>query len=258
MKSAEIDGIKWWRTTKQLYARYLKGCEQENGASAAQVIAACFKEKALEQGRIEAIGRNAEDYILSRDAVKAIDQKIESVRTSVMNIMLDEGSAGRWLAIGRRGPDLPHELIPARFWPFLTIDIEKNWAFGKDFEFRQLRCVFTANIAKDHPLLVNFRSTNQLPSPGKDNATPSKPPPEKPDLGRNGAPGRPSYMHLVEAEFKRRRDAGRLEPSLTKEAAALAAWFRTTHPQIKPYTPKAICNALRSLYRAAKISGQAP
>jgi hypothetical protein len=32
MKSAEIDGIKW-RTAKQLYATYLKGCKQEDGAS---------------------------------------------------------------------------------------------------------------------------------------------------------------------------------------------------------------------------------
>jgi hypothetical protein len=257
MKRAEIDEIRW-RTAKQLYAAYLKGCELEDGANADDVIAACFTERALEQRRIEAFGRNAGDHMLFRDAVKAIDQRIESVRTSVMKIMLDEASTGKWLAIGRRGPDLPHELIPARFWPFLTIDIENNSALSKDFEFRQLRCATTTDIARDHPLLVSFRSTNQLPSPQKGNATPSNLPSEKPDLGRNGAPGRPSYMHLVGEEFKRRRDAGRLEPSLTKEAAALAAWFRTAHPKVSPLQAKSISNRLRDLYRAAKPSPHTP
>ena len=68
----------------------------------------------------------------------------------------------------------------------------------------------------------------------------------------------PRYMHLVEAEFKRRRDTGLLEPSLTKEAAALAAWFKTTYPDVRPYTAKAIYNKLGSLYRAAKLPPRVP
>jgi hypothetical protein len=255
MKRAEIDGIKW-RTAKQLFARYLEECEQEDGASAADVIVACFDKRKREQRVFEAFG-SAGDHMLFRDAVQAIDQRIESVRASVMKIMQDEGSSGKWLAIGRRGPDAAHELIPARHWPFLTIDIENNAAIGKDFEFRALCCVTTANIAADHPLLERFRFTNQLPLPEKSKLTPSNAP-EKPNLGRNGAPGRPSYMHLVENEFKLRQSTGRLEPSLTKEAAALAAWFRTTHPQARPYTPKAIYNKLGSLYRAAKLSSRVP
>ena len=99
---------------------------------------------------------------------------------------------------------------------------------------------------------------NQLPLPEKSSATPSKPVAETPDLGRNGAPGRPSYMHLVKAEFKRRCDAGCLETSLTKEAEALAAWFQAAHPQVRPLTPKAIYNKLGSSYRAAKLSPQVP
>jgi hypothetical protein len=257
MKSAEIDGIKW-RTAKQLYATYLKGCKQEDGASAADVIVACFNERKREQRVFEAFGSSAVDHMQFRDAVHAIDQRIERVRASVMKIMRDEASKGKWLAIGRRRPDSAHELIPARHWPFLTIDVENNSAIGKEDEFYELRCATTANIARDHPLLVSFRSTNQLPLPEKSNATLRNSAPEKPDLDRNGAPGRPSYMHLVEDEFRQRCRAGRLEPSLTKEAAALAAWFRTAHPQARPYTPKAIYNKLGSLYRAAKLSSRVP
>ena len=209
MKSAETVGIRW-RTAKQLYAAYLKGCELEDGASAADIISACFNERSLEQNRIETFGRDAADHMLFRDAVQAIDQRIERVRTSVMNIMRNEASTGVWLAIGRRGPDHPHELIPARYWPFLTIDIENNSALSNDFQFRELRCATTAGVPSDHPLLVSFRSANQYaPGPG-DNVAPATPP-ETPDLGRNGAPGRPSYIHLIEAEFKRRQSDNRLE-----------------------------------------------
>ena len=257
MKSAEIDGIRW-RTPKQLYAAYLKGCELEDGASAADIIVACLNERAREQGVFETFGSNPGDHMLFRDTVQAIDQRIERVRSSVMTIMRDDASTGKWLAIGRRGPDRAHELIPARYWAFLTIDIENNAALGKDLEFRELRCVTTAKIARDHPLLVSFRSTNQQRLPENGNATPSSPAAETPDLGRNGAPGRPSYMHLVEAEFKLRSDAGRLEPSLTKEAAALAAWFRTAHPKVPPLKAKSISNRLRDLYRAAMPSPHTP
>ena len=92
---------------------------------------------------------------------------------SVMKIMRDEASTGKWLAIGRREPDLAHELIPARYWAFLTIDIENDAALGKDIEFRELRCATTAKIAGDHPLLVSFRSTNQLPLPEKATQVPA-------------------------------------------------------------------------------------
>ena len=231
---------------------------KEDGASAADIITACFNQLAREQRAFEASGSNAADYRLFRDNVKAIEQRIESVRASVMKIMQNEASTGKWLAIGRRGPDLAHELIPARYWAFLTIDIENDAALGKDLEFRELRCATTAKIAGDHPLLVSFRSTNQLPLPENGNASPSIPAAETPDLGRNGAPGRPSWMHLVEAEFKRRCDAGRFEPSLTKEADALAAWFRTAHPEVSPLKAKSIANKLRDPYRAATPSPRTP
>ena len=251
MKSAETVGIRW-RTAKQLYAAYLKGCELEDGASAADIITACFNERSLEQNRIETFGRDAADHMLFRDALQAIDQRIESVRTSIMNIMRNEASRGVWLAMGRQGPDRPHELIPARHWPFLTIDIENNSALSKDFQFRELRCATTADVSSDHPLLASFRSANRLKAPETGGKVAHTILPEKPDLGKNGAPGRPSHMHLVEAEFKRRQDADRLELSLTKQAHALAEWFRRAYPEIKPYKAKSIYNRLGSLYRAAK------
>ena len=205
----------------------------------------------MSKAELETFGRDAADHMLFRDAVQAIDQRIERARTSVMNIMRNEASRGVWLAIGRRGLDHPHELIPARYWPFLTIDIENNSALSNDSQFRELRCATTAGVPSDHPLLVSFRSANQYALRPGDNVAPATPP-ETPDLGRNGAPGRPSYIHLIEAEFKRRQSDNRLESSLTREANALVDWFRQAYPKIKPYQAKSIRNKLGSLYRAAK------
>ncbi|MBZ6077573.1 hypothetical protein [Microvirga puerhi] len=64
-----------------------------------------------------------------------------------------------------------------------------------------------------------------------------------------GAPGRPSSMHLVEAEFQARCDRGEVEGSLTIEAKALSQWLRDTYPQSPPLTPKTIMNKLRDTYR---------
>jgi len=42
MKNAEIDGIRW-RTAKQLYAAYLKGCELEDGLAGMPKTTCCFE-----------------------------------------------------------------------------------------------------------------------------------------------------------------------------------------------------------------------
>ncbi|KRE14238.1 hypothetical protein ASE66_12615 [Bosea sp. Root483D1] len=67
---------------------------------------------------------------------------------------------------------------------------------------------------------------------------------------RSGGPGRPSAMHLVEAEFHRRCKQGSVEPPLAKEAAFLASWLRTYHPTAPPLTPKTIGNRLMAAFRA--------
>ncbi len=77
---------------------------------------------------------------------------------------------------------------------------------------------------------------------------------------RSGAPGRPTSSHLVAVEFDRRAAAGLVEPSLSKEAAALAAWLKSSHPSAPPMTEKTIRERIRAAYRRLslpenKISG---
>jgi hypothetical protein len=65
---------------------------------------------------------------------------------------------------------------------------------------------------------------------------------------RTGMPGRPSSIHLVEAEFVARCRHNEVEASLSEEADVLAAWLKTKHPNSPRLTPKTIKNRLRAAY----------
>jgi hypothetical protein len=59
-----------------------------------------------------------------------------------------------------------------------------------------------------------------------------------------GAPGRPTSMHLVEAELDRRIAAGDTWPSKMSAAHELSEWLRLNHNQAPQLTPKTIKNRL--------------
>lgn len=81
---------------------------------------------------------------------------------------------------------------------------------------------------------------------------------ELPDLDplsyRSGGPGRPSSVHLVEAEFRRRCALATVEGSMAKESVYLAAWLQSAHPNAPPLTPKTITNRLLPTFRARTAS----
>ncbi|MDR6955970.1 hypothetical protein J2X65_005357 [Ancylobacter sp. 3268] len=86
------------------------------------------------------------------------------------------------------------------------------------------------------------------------------PPPEWDSIGeaqqapvRTGSPGRPTKGRgFIEAEFKRRVEAGRFEPKLVDEAKALNKWFEFSHPNMDRMTVKTIENVIRVAHKAAK------
>jgi hypothetical protein len=69
---------------------------------------------------------------------------------------------------------------------------------------------------------------------------------------RTGAPGRPTSIHLVEAEFEARCARNEVKASLAEEAEALAVWLRDEHPNAPRLTAKTIKNNLRAAYRQHK------
>lgn len=61
---------------------------------------------------------------------------------------------------------------------------------------------------------------------------------------KSGAPGRPTSMHTILLEHKRRRDAGLCEGSQSAGAHALEEWHKNTHPQDPHPSAKTIRNKL--------------
>jgi hypothetical protein len=68
-------------------------------------------------------------------------------------------------------------------------------------------------------------------------------------IHHTGAPGRPSLMHLVEAEYRARCNRGEAEASIGAEAKALAEWLQNKHPDVPRLKPKSIANRLRHEHR---------
>jgi len=66
---------------------------------------------------------------------------------------------------------------------------------------------------------------------------------------KSGAPGKPNYMHLVEAEMHARAGRRELRPTMKEEAEHLSRWLIETHPGAPPLKPKTIGNRLGILYK---------
>ncbi len=70
-----------------------------------------------------------------------------------------------------------------------------------------------------------------------------------------GAPGRPTGMHLVQAEAQRRRKAGESLSGVKAEATALREWYVSQHSRLPPLTAKTIENKIR-LDHKRHVAGQ--
>jgi hypothetical protein len=70
-----------------------------------------------------------------------------------------------------------------------------------------------------------------------------------PPVIKTGAPGRPTSIHLVEAEHRARWDRDEAEIKLSAEAEKLAAWLKSQHPDVPQLKPKTIANRLRHEHR---------
>jgi hypothetical protein len=64
-----------------------------------------------------------------------------------------------------------------------------------------------------------------------------------------GAPGRPSAMHLVEAEYDARIARGEAKGRVSEVASVLATWAKATYPNLHPPTAATIANRLRRKHR---------
>ncbi len=114
---------------------------------------------------------------------------------------------------------------------------EKAWFDGFDDALQDRRGTRWNRIQVHQPDILRFWSFGRSEAP----------PPLASD--RTGAPGRPSSMHLIHAEFAARQARGEVAPSLSDESAALVSWFVETHSFLKCPTQKTVMNGIRRQYR---------
>ena len=244
-----------WFTPKLIYKHYLGKATLEDGTPALDAISSCQDQFNFETSVFEMTGAKAEDRPEYERHVDPLHARVEDALARALQLMIDQAEVGEWIAFGRCHPDAEEEVIPARYWPFLTLNIKNRVANGDDMNYRAVRGLITRQIPEGHPILDRISEAQKPPSASPAPAEEPKPSPEQvPATPRTGTPGRPSSMHLIKPEFQRRVQAGIIEESLNKESKALVAWFIATHPDMPPPTPKTIANNIREAYRTATRS----
>ncbi|KQZ29154.1 hypothetical protein ASD50_18355 [Mesorhizobium sp. Root552] len=186
-------------------------------------------------------GHTTSDREQYEEIIRPTLELVREIEQAIDRRMLELIESGHWIAFGRRGPDTAAEVIPKRYWPFLEMDIERATAKGQGMEFRGLLFLELARIPTDDPVLGLIETANKLPSSQMGAPTPI-----------TGAPGRPTSMHLVEAEFQRRAGAGLLNGSLRTESDHLAKWLANNHLSMPQTTSKTIQNRIRAKYKNAR------
>jgi hypothetical protein len=76
------------------------------------------------------------------------------------------------------------------------------------------------------------------------------------NIRSTGAPGRPSSMHLIRAEFQARIDRGETKKTISLESQALSKWLSIAHPKAPPTKWRTIKNQLAADFRKRLLSAQ--
>lgn len=196
-----------------------------------------LKDRLRREGKWHYVGspRDPEYYVLSEfdSHGRQLLHEQRTVLTEIEEGVMSKLRRGLLTVWAREGsPVAPFRIIPASAWRTMKLDdVVKGTAKAPGVTLFDIR----------------------IGVPGAEK-TPEQAP--APPLPKTGSPGRPSHMHLVIAEFRRRVQGGQLERSLAREAATLAAWFEANHPHKQPLTAKAIENKLRKDYRQAITKAQ--
>lgn len=240
-----------WLTPQDIYRHYMDDAVTKDGTPVLDIIENCREQLDFEVSVFEMTGCKDSDRPEFDRITKPLRETLVEAVDGVHKLMLSHAETGHWIAFGRRHPDAKEEIIPARYWPFLTLDVKNCIAEGDDMTFRAVRGLITRQIPEGHPVLDRIREAQRLPGQAPAPSDEQAPQPI-PELPATGSPGRPSSMHLIRPEFERRAEAGTLESSLARESEALVAWLKAAHPHMPPPTPKTVANNLREDYRETK------
>jgi hypothetical protein len=218
--------------------------------------------RSLAEARSDLVNREFTPVDAEAELRRAIrDAVLPGASGSGLHIRLD-GSDNPWFSSGvgpwlRDSPELDFDastiLIPEwRALPLDTIETTLRLAHGQPLAARICRSARIEILDADIARFWGPENGGEMP------AEPDAPEPGEPDTAppaadvepyKSGGQGRPTAMHLIEAEMRRRGENGELASELTKEAKHLSVWVGRAHPAAPRTTPKTIQNKLGAVYR---------
>jgi hypothetical protein len=199
-----------------------------------------LKRNARKVYRIDAQGREVVEIDATSDFNRPLLRRMREAQAEAEATFLALLRAGRLVAWAREGsPVAPLRRIPADAWASLRLEhVAEGRARGHGVN------LFGIHVAPATALQRAFPAGEPK---ANDNAADAGTPPA--EILATGTPGRPTSMHLIRAEHRRRLDAGEAHHSLAKEARHLAAWFAAAHPNAPQPTPKTIENGIPATHR---------
>lgn len=151
-------------------------------------------------------------------------------------------------------PLAPWREIPASAWATIHLkNVYKGVVEGPGFLLYDVRVGPRVDIpAQQHSQPVAKLAPEPMPQPLPEKAHDASPlaPVRKPPKATTGAPGRPTNMHLVLNEFKRRCEDGLFEgKNFARESERLAEWFVEHYKEEQPIQPHSIRNSISKAWR---------
>lgn len=208
---------------------------------------------------LELIKATGRDAVASAEArLTLFREKEEKVLDDFRRSAIEGLRLGYTIGYGFIDTSGSRTIIRPAEWPRADIDWAKGTVTVEGRRYTDVRFV-RYNAGRDlsiqHAINRDLRAAGEFVpyGPGEEvPPSPSPPPPSAPQepIYSTGAPGKPTSIHLVEQEMRRRAAATEMATTLTAEAAHLEAWLRTTHPLAPPLTEKTIRNRLGDLYRS--------
>lgn len=188
----------------------------------------------------------------------------EADKRRVADALVNAGASGAIQATGRRHasahPKLQQyfahpvlydrENVPAAYWSVGPID----WQLSRIARYDEVRIEraeiqrwlgassATGPAAQEAGANVPRRDATVAPAD------------EKVISIQTGLPGKPTSWHLIEAECRRRYEAGEQHDAKAEWARQLRAWIVSRHPGMSPPTEKTIANRLTELLRELRNS----
>lgn len=153
----------FWKSPSEIFLAILQEAEKIiGGESVVDLIARCKEMLKLEDLAWSTSDQSPEDRPVYEARLAAWRSKIDEAQVGVHRLMMAQAVGGNWFAVGYRSIEAGEEVIPRRYWPFLTLDLEHATAKGEAGEFRAVRCAFQKDVPADHPIRARVRVANSV------------------------------------------------------------------------------------------------